>query len=98
MLNSQPEGNVLLRSHMWKERVGLEDHAHWAFARRAVGNIISIKQNIPLARCLETRYHAQDGRFATPTGAEQRKKFALLNRQSNMIDSRNSPEIFCDAL
>src|SRR5712692_7539487 len=98
MLDAQAEGDVLFGGHMWKKRVRLENHSHWTFTCGASGDVILVKQNIPLAWRLETCYHAQDGRFATPTGTEQRQKFALLDGQRDMIDSSNAPEIFCNAL
>jgi len=83
---------------MWEERVGLEDHAHWALARWTIGDIVAVKQNVPLVRDLETRYHAQDGRFAAATWAKQGEEFALLDGQTDMIDGSDLPKVFCDAL
>src|SRR5260370_3860128 len=79
MPDTHTKGDVLFGGQMRVEGVGLEEHAHGTFAGSPVGDILAVQQNAPLAWCLEAGHHAQDGGFATSTGAKKRKKFPLLD-------------------
>ena len=98
MLNAHAESDILFSGHMGKERIRLEYHAHGAFTRGAIGDILSVKKDIPSAGCFKASHHTQDGGFATTAWAKERKKLALLNQYIDMVNSSVLPELFGDIL
>ena len=81
---------------MREESIGLKDHTHGPFTRRAIGNVISVEQDIARTRRLKACHHAQDGCFAAATRAEQRQKLTLLNRQIDINYGGRAPKILGD--
>src|SRR5690242_1740917 len=98
MLNAHAKGDILFSSHVGEKRVRLEYHAHRTFTRGPIGNILSVKKNIPSAGHFKASHHTQNSGFATSTWAKESKKLTLLNKYIDMVNSSVLPELFGDIL
>ncbi len=92
----QPEGDVLLHTHMRKQRVRLEHHVDRALVRRQCVDRLTIQDNAPLGRPLEPGKAAQQRGFAATGTTEQREDLALANLQADLVDRNEAVELLAD--
>jgi len=58
------EGDVVMHSHVRKQRVGLEDHADVALVRLQRALVLAVDRQRATGRRFEAGDHAQNGRLA----------------------------------
>ena len=88
----ETEGDVLVNGHVGPERIVLEQETDAALVRRdvdaerAVENDGVADGDAPARRGLETRDHAQRGRFAAAGGTQQRDEGVVGDGEAQVLD------------
>lgn len=70
---------------MGEQRIGLEHHIDRALVWRHVRHVLTVEDNLPFRRLFKTGQHAQQRRFSTARRPQQRKDFALVDRQADVF-------------
>ncbi len=98
LLDLEPEGDVLPHGHVREERVSLEDHVDVSLGGGHIGHVAALEEDPSLGRLLEPGDHPQRGRLAAARRAEQREELSLADRQADVVDGLDAPEILRDVL
>ena len=92
----QAEGDVLEHGHVPEERVVLEDEADAAIAGGAVGRVLAVEKNGAGIGEFQPGDDAQQRRLAGAGRAEQRHQLARGNRQIDLVERGELPELLGD--
>ena len=82
----QTKCDVLINGHVRIQRIVLEYHRNIAILRRNIIDHAITDAQLAAGNLLQTRDHAQRGRFTTARRADQNDKFLVLNLQIQIRD------------
>ncbi len=57
----------------------------------------AVNEDLAFGRLLKAGEHAEQGGFAAAGRAQQRKEFAAMNVEGNVVDGGDGAEALCDA-
>ncbi len=96
--NPQTECHVLGNGHVWKQRIGLKDHADIALVWLEIDNIFAIDFNCALIGTFKARNHTQNRGLATARWAEEGNEFALFDSEVEIVDDGSGAEALFQVL
>ena len=87
---------ILQHGHIRKQSVVLEDDAHAALEAGQVGDILFSLDDFAAVGSFQTDEDAQQGGFAAPADAENRKELTLVYIKGNVVQNLFAVEAFAE--
>ncbi|MGY3356105.1 hypothetical protein ACVWZK_002768 [Bradyrhizobium sp. GM0.4] len=92
----EPEGDILGRGHVRKQRVALEHDPEPAFGRMDRGQILALQPDRAAGGIEEARDHLQGRGLAAAGGAEKGDELPLPDRETEVVDDSLRSELLGD--
>ena len=83
---------------MSEESILLKNSIQLPFVRRKIGNILAVKQNLPLIRRFKAAYDTQSGSLTASAGTQQSQKLIFPDIKTHVVQDGGGTKRFCNML